>query len=201
MTPLIPKKIVIASSNQGKLKEFDELFRQIDVSVLPQSTFHIDDVEETGMTFIENAIIKARHAAKISGLPAIADDSGIAVDALNGAPGIYSARYAGKEADDQKNITKLLNEMQTLDNDKRTARFHCVLAYLQHESDPIPLIFHGTWAGLILQTPQGSDGFGYDPVFYVPEKQCTAAELPKDVKNKLSHRAKAMALFKQHFFI
>lgn len=187
------RQVVLASGNQGKLKEFQHLLESIQISMLPQSEFNVDSVEETGLTFVENAILKARHAAKISGLPAIADDSGIEVDALNGKPGIYSARFAGEEASDADNNRKLLVELDGLPAEERTARFHCVLVYMRHADDPTPIICHGAWEGQILEAAQGEHGFGYDPLFFVPSENCTAAELPKAEKNKISHRGQAMA--------
>ena len=187
------RQIVLASGNQGKLREFQHLLANLNIDMLPQSQFNVDSVEETGLTFVENAILKARHAAKISGLPAIADDSGIEVDALNGQPGIYSARYAGEEASDAENNAKLLKNLEGLQEAQRTARFHCVLVYLRHGDDPTPLVCHGAWEGRILEAPSGDHGFGYDPLFYVPSEGCSTADLPKDVKNSISHRAIAMA--------
>ena len=186
------RQIVLASGNQGKLREFQHLLANLNIDMLPQSQFNVDSVEETGLTFVENAILKARHAAKISGLPAIADDSGIEVDALNGQPGIYSARYAGEDASDAENNAKLLKNLEGLPETQRTARFHCVLVYLRHADDPTPLVCHGTWEGRILEAPSGDRGFGYDPLFYVPSEGCSAADLPKEVKNSISHRAVAM---------
>lgn len=187
------EKIVLATSNQGKVNEFASLFAKYNTNVFPQSAFNVSDVEETGTTFVENAIIKARHAASISGLPAIADDSGLVVDALGGAPGIYSARYAGEHGNDVANYEKLLSELDGVDDNDRTARFLCVLVFMRHANDPTPLICQGEWEGKIQSAPSGSDGFGYDPVFYVPEHNCTAAELDKGVKNQISHRGKALA--------
>ena len=186
------RQIVLASGNQGKLREFQHLLAKLNIDMLPQSQFNVDSVEETGMTFVENAILKARHAAKISGLPAIADDSGIEVDALSGQPGIYSARYAGEDASDAENNAKLLKNLEGLQEAQRTARFHCVLVYLRHADDPTPLVCHGAWEGRILEAPSGDRGFGYDPLFYVPSEGCSAADLPKEVKNSISHRAVAM---------
>ena len=187
-------QIVLASGNQGKVKELQAMLANLNVEVFPQSEFNVSDAEETGLTFIENALIKARHAAKISGLPAIADDSGIEVDALNGQPGIYSARFSGEGATDAKNNEKLLKALNGLPEAERTARFHCVLVYMRHAEDPTPLICHGSWEGTILEAPRGEQGFGYDPLFWVPERQCASAELSKEEKNRISHRAKAMAL-------
>lgn len=186
------QKIILASSNAGKLKELTSLLRPLHIEIIPQSELNISDADETGLTFIENAILKARHAAKLSGLPALADDSGLAVDALHGAPGIYSARYAGGAFDPQKNISKLLQEMENVADAKRQAHFHCVLALLESETDPAPIICHGTWKGMILREPRGTDGFGYDPVFYVPTEKKSAAELTHEMKNNISHRGKAL---------
>jgi XTP/dITP diphosphohydrolase len=186
-------KIVLASGNKGKLREFAALLGELDYEVLPQSDFEVPDIEETGLSFVENAILKARNACAHTGLPAIADDSGIEVDALKGAPGIYSARFAGENASDKDNLTKLLKDLSGLPEDERTARFQCLLVFMQHEKDPTPLICQGTWEGSILKEPGGENGFGYDPVFYVPTHDCSSAELPADVKNKISHRGQALA--------
>lgn len=186
------KRIVLASNNPGKVREIDQMLAEFDMHVSPQSEFDVIEAEETGLTFVENAILKARNAAEQSGLPAIADDSGLEVDALNGAPGIYSARYAGAEADDEQNLQKLLQELEGIPETERTARFQCLMVYLRHASDPTPLICQGTWEGVITFEPRGDNGFGYDPVFYVPEQQCTSAELPPETKNRLSHRGQAL---------
>jgi len=186
------KEIILASSNQGKVREINQLLAGLDLHVQPQTDFGVPDIEETGLTFVENAILKARNAAQHTGLPAIADDSGIEVDALNGAPGIYSARYAGIGASDQANLEKLLTELGDLPEEKRTARFQCLMVYMRHASDPTPLICQGSWEGRILFKPQGENGFGYDPVFYVPSHDCSSAELPADIKNSLSHRGQAL---------
>lgn len=188
------KKIVLASNNQGKVREINQILAERGINVLPQSEFDIDEAEETGLTFVENAILKARHAAEQSGLPAIADDSGIEVDALNGEPGIYSARYAGIDASDENNLQKLLATLETVPKEKRTARFQCLMVYMRHANDPTPIICQGTWEGTITHAPQGENGFGYDPVFYVPKHNCTSAQLPADVKNQLSHRGQALQL-------
>ena len=187
------KKIVLASSNQGKIKEFHTILASLPLDLIPQSHYHITDVDETGLTFIENALLKARNACAITKLPAIADDSGICIQALNDAPGIYSARYAGPNATSGDRIAKVLHEMKSVPTDQRQAAFHCVIVYLEHETDPNPLIAHGIWQGMILETPQGEQGFGYDPIFFDPEYQCTAAELDPTLKNKISHRGKALA--------
>lgn len=185
-------KVVLASSNKGKIKEFSELLKPFQFEIIPQAEFGISDADETGVTFIENALIKARHASRLSGLPALADDSGLAVAALNGAPGIYSARYAGDHGNSERNIQKLLADMQHLDDSKRAASFHCVLAFMLHANDPTPLVCDGAWHGIITLAPQGQGGFGYDPVFYVPSEGKTAAELSSESKNKISHRAIAL---------
>ena len=184
--------IVMASSNAGTLHEINQLLTNLALKVRPQSEFGVVDAEETGLTFVENAILKARNAAAHTGLPAIADDSGLEVDALNGAPGIYSARYAGAGSTDQANLEKLLADLDTVNEDARTARFQCLLIYLRHAQDPTPLICQGTWEGRILFEPRGDNGFGYDPVFYVPTHDCSSAELPPEVKNTLSHRGQAL---------
>ena len=186
------KEIVLASSNPGKVREINQLLEDLDLHVQPQTTFGVEDAEETGLTFAENAILKARNAAQHTGLPAIADDSGIEVDALNGAPGIYSARFAGSGASDRDNLEKLLTDLRDIPEAGRTARFQCLLVYLRHAADPTPLICQGTWEGRILAEPRGEHGFGYDPVFYVPTHDCSSAELPPEVKNALSHRGQAL---------
>lgn len=184
------QQIVLATGNQGKVKELGAMLNELNIEVLPQSQFDVPDVPETGTTFIENAIIKARHTAKITGLPAIADDSGLEVDALNGAPGVYSARFAGENANDQDNIDKLLVEMQG--KTVRSARFWCVLVYMRHADDPTPLVCQASWEGTITEDQQGREGFGYDPVFYVASEGCTSAQLTKEQKNALSHRGQAL---------
>lgn len=186
-------QIVLATGNQGKVKELAAMLAPLNLDVVAQSEFNVSDVPETGTTFVENAIIKARHAAKITGKPAIADDSGLEVTALGGAPGIYSARYSGDDATDQTNIDKLLIEMSDIDDNSRQARFVCVLVYMEHENDPTPIICQGFWNGRITKTQEGREGFGYDPVFYVPSLDCTSAQLDKADKNKISHRAKALS--------
>ncbi|MBN3495342.1 XTP/dITP diphosphatase [Vibrio neptunius] len=186
------QKIVLATGNQGKVREMADLLADFGFDVVAQSEFNVSEVAETGTTFIENAIIKARHAAKETGLAAIADDSGLEVDFLKGAPGIYSARYAGKGASDQKNLEKLLDAMQGVPQEQRTARFHCVLVLMRHELDPTPIVCHGKWEGRILTEAQGDNGFGYDPVFFVPEDNCASAELEPTRKKQLSHRGKAL---------
>ncbi len=186
------EKVVLASGNAGKLKEFQYLLADRGIDVVAQSTFDVPDARETGLSFVENAIIKARHAARLTGLPAIADDSGLEVDALDGAPGIYSSRFAGPKATDTDNKKRLLELLKEVPEQNRAARFQCLLVYMRHAADPTPLICQGTWEGVIATRPKGSNGFGYDPVFFVREQGCTAAELPREVKNTLSHRARAM---------
>jgi XTP/dITP diphosphohydrolase len=185
-------RIVLASNNPGKVREFNQLLSDTELEVVPQSAFSVPEIEETGLTFVENAILKARNATQHTGLPAIADDSGLEVDALSGAPGIYSARYAGAGASDLDNLEKLLTSLQGVDDDQRSARFQCLMVYMRHARDPTPRIFQGTWEGSILREPRGSGGFGYDPVFLVPEMNRASAELPPDVKNRLSHRGQAI---------
>ncbi|RTZ75928.1 MAG: non-canonical purine NTP pyrophosphatase [Gammaproteobacteria bacterium] len=186
------QRIVLASNNKGKVREIGQLLAGREIEILPQSEFNIPEVEETGLTFVENAILKARNAAAHSGLPAIADDSGLEVDALRGQPGIYSARFAGPGASDADNNARLLQELANVPDERRTARFQCLMVYMRHEKDPTPIICQGTWEGRILREPQGENGFGYDPLFFVPEKGCSAAELPAEVKNVLSHRCQAL---------
>lgn len=186
------QRIVLASNNAGKVREFNQLLTGTDFEVLPQSEFGVIEAEETGLTFVENAILKARNAAEHTGLPAIADDSGLEVDALDSAPGIYSARYAGSGASDLQNLEKLLADIKDVPDAQRTARFQCLMVYMRHAKDPTPQIFQGTWEGRILHAPQGDNGFGYDPVFFVPTHNCSSAELEADVKNSLSHRGQAL---------
>jgi XTP/dITP diphosphohydrolase len=186
------KQIVLASNNPGKVREIGQMLADLELEVLPQSSFNIEEVEETGLSFVENAIIKARHAAATAGLPAIADDSGLEVDALNGSPGIYSARYAGPGASDAENLQKLLADLEKVPQEHRTARFQCLMVYMRHAQDPTPLICQGTWEGRIMFEPRGKSGFGYDPVFFVPSHDCTSAELASEVKNQLSHRGQAL---------
>ncbi len=185
-------KIVLASNNPGKVREIAALLTDQQLTVVPQSDFGVPDIEETGLSFVENAILKARNATRHAGLPAIADDSGIEVDALRGAPGIYSARYAGPGASDEANLQKLLEDLKDVPEVGRGARFQCLMVYMRHERDPTPLICQGTWEGRMLFAPRGTSGFGYDPVFYVPTHGCSAAELPPELKNQLSHRGQAL---------
>ena len=184
-------KLVLASGNAGKLAELRALLGD-GFTLHAQSEFGIADIDETGLSFVENALLKARHAARVSGLPALADDSGLCVDALHGAPGLYSARYAGAHGDSNANIEKLLGELARVEDSQRSARFVCVLALLQHADDPLPLIAQGVWEGRILHARQGSNGFGYDPVFFSPAHSCSAAQLPAEIKHRDSHRGLAL---------
>ena len=193
--------LVLASNNKGKIAEFETLFAQLDlpVQVIPQGQLNIEDAVEDGLSFVENAILKARHAAKISGKPAIADDSGLCVPILGGAPGIYSARFAGEHGNDAANNEKLLNKLKPLRQDGAAIEgmFVCVLALVEHADDPLPQIFQGIWKGEVLEQARGENGFGYDPLFWLPELNISSAEMSKDEKNKISHRGQAMKLFKQ----
>ncbi|NJO15217.1 MAG: RdgB/HAM1 family non-canonical purine NTP pyrophosphatase [Thioploca sp.] len=186
------RPIVLASNNVGKLKEFAQILTTFDYQVIPQSQFEVSEVAETGLSFVENALIKARQASQHTRLPAMADDSGIEVDALQGAPGIYSARFAGIGASDEENNRLLLKKLAHIPEIQRTARYHCVIVYIHHPNDPMPLICQGTWEGHIIHEPRGENGFGYDPLFYVPTHHCTSAELPPEIKNQLSHRGQAL---------
>ena len=185
------KKLVLASNNPGKLREFAALLARLDFEVLPQAHFDVPEAEEPHFTFVENAIAKARHAARLTGLPALADDSGICVDALGGAPGVFSARFAGEPKSDARNNQKLIADLSTQSN--RRAHYYCILVFVRHADDPQPLIAEGEWHGEIVDTPRGENGFGYDPYFWLPEFGCTAAELAADRKNQVSHRGKALA--------
>ena len=193
-------KLVLASNNKGKIAEFEKLFAelQLPVEVVAQGKLNIEDAVEDGLSFVENAIIKARHASKLSGKPAIADDSGLCVPILGGAPGIYSARYAGSHGDDSANNAKLLADLKPLRSNEQpiTAMFVCVLAFVEHAEDPLPRIFQGIWTGEILEQARGENGFGYDPLFWLPELGISSAEMSKEEKNKISHRGQAMKLFK-----
>lgn len=184
--------IVFASNNVGKIREVNEVLKDFDLKILPQSDMNISEAKETGTSFVENAILKARNAARQSGLPAIADDSGIVVDALNGMPGIYSARFAGPTATDEQNLTKLIDMIKPFPDERRIAQFICAIVYLRHDSDQRPVIVEGVWEGKLVTDPRGNNGFGYDPIFYVPSHQCTAAELPHGKKNAISHRGQAL---------
>lgn len=190
-------KLVLASNNAGKLAEFNRLLESSGLEAIAQSGLGVEDVEETGLTFVENALLKARNAARVTGLPALADDSGLCVDALDGAPGLYSARYAGPEGNAERNISKLLDALQGVPDERRTARFCCALVLLRHAEDPQPLIAEGRWDGRILHAPRGNHGFGYDPVFLDPENNLTAAELDPAIKNRISHRGRALQLLRQ----
>lgn len=186
------QKIVLASGNRKKVAELTQLLAQFQLQVIPQTDLNVEDVPETGTTFVENAIIKARHAAEVTGLPAIADDSGIEVDYLDGQPGIYSARFSGKHGDDQANNDLLLAKLQGVPTEQRTARYQCVLVFMQHAKDPTPLICQGAWEGQIMTEEVGDGGFGYDPLFWCEEHQCSAAQLKPEQKAAISHRGKAL---------
>ena len=186
------KTLVLASGNAGKLVELRAMLADLPLTVLPQRELGVDDVPETGTTFVENALIKARHASQVTGLPALADDSGLIVDALGGAPGLYSARYAGSPTDDAANNAKLLQALEDLPEAQRTARFYAVIVLLRHADDPQPLIAEGSWEGRILDAPRGHNGFGYNPVFLDPAQGLTAAEMAPEQKNRISHRALAL---------
>lgn len=186
------QQIVLATGNKGKVREITQMLAEYPYEIIPQSNFNIPEVAETGLTFVENAIIKARHAAKIAGLPAIADDSGIEIDSLNGAPGIYSSRYAGIHASDRENLQKVLSDIESVADAQRTARFQCVMVMMQHADDATPIICHGTWEGTLLRQPVGENGFGYDPIFWLEQQQCSSAQLDPYLKDQLSHRGKAL---------
>ena len=186
--------IILASNNQGKLKEFHHLFANSDLRIVSQQDYNVDDADETGLSFIENAIIKARHACEKTGLASIADDSGLSIDYLQGAPGIYSARYAGKHGDDKANNQKVLQALNNVTTAKRGARFICALAFMRHVNDPTPIVCQASWEGTITEKESGENGFGYDPLFFLSEYNCCSAELTKEVKNSVSHRAKALQL-------
>ena len=188
------KRLVIASNNKGKIAELTDLLGPLGLTPVGQGELGVGEAEEPAVTFVENAILKARHAARITGLPALADDSGLAVDALGGAPGVRSARYAGDTASDADNVRALLDALKDVPEARRTAQFHCVLVYLRHADDPTPVICHGRWPGSILPEPRGEGGFGYDPVFLVPETGTSAAELPRAEKGRISHRGRALVL-------
>jgi len=193
------EKIVLASGNAGKVREINRLFAGTGIEVLPQSEFNVPEIPETGTTFVENAIIKARHAAECTGLPAISDDSGIEVDALDARPGVYSARYAGIGASDEDNNRKMLEELKGVPEEERTARYQCLIVFMRSHTDPVPIITQGSWEGRILEAPQGEGGFGYDPIFYVPTHGCSGGELPLDVKNTISHRSIALKAMLEEF--
>lgn len=189
-------RIVLASSNPGKLAEFNDLLADSGLQVEPQSAFNVPDAEETGLTFVENALLKARHASRISGLPALADDSGLCVHHLRGAPGLYSARYSGQHGDNAANNARLLRELEGVPTQQRGAFFICVLVLLQHADDPAPLIAEGRWHGHVLTEQRGVHGFGYDPLFLPEDESVSAAELPPGLKNRISHRGRALALLR-----
>ncbi len=189
----VTSDLVLASANAGKIKELQQMLGGVGFNIVPQTQLNISDIEETGLTFVENSILKARNAAAHSNLPAVADDSGLEVDFLKGAPGIYSARFAGEAATDASNRDKLLELMKEVPADQRTARYQTVIVYMRHGNDPTPIICQGTWEGTIACDEKGDGGFGYDPIFQVTETNCRAAELDKETKNKLSHRGKAIA--------
>ena len=193
------EKIVLASGNKGKLREFAQLFSPLGIEVVPQSEFDVPEAEETGLTFVENAIIKARNACEHTGLPAIADDSGIEVDYLLGAPGIYSARYAGSDASDTDNLNALLAALDGVPDNERAARYQCLLVMMRHSKDPTPLICQADWQGRLLDSPMGDGGFGYDPIFWVEQHKCTAAQLTSEQKHAISHRGKAIRQFMKEF--
>lgn len=188
------EKLVIASNNKGKIAELTELLAPLGMTPVAQGELGVGEADEPAVTFVENAILKARHAARATGLPALADDSGLAVDALGGRPGVRSARFAGDEASDEDNVQALLEALAEVEDERRGAQFHCVLVYLRHADDPTPIICHGRWPGTILRAPRGDGGFGYDPVFLAPEHNCSAAELSRAEKGRISHRGRALAL-------
>ncbi|MBW0148626.1 RdgB/HAM1 family non-canonical purine NTP pyrophosphatase [Marinobacter arenosus] len=187
-------KLVIASNNQGKIAELTDLLAPLGLTPVAQGELGVSEAEEPAVTFVENAILKARHAARETGMPALADDSGLAVDCLGGEPGVRSARYAGTGASDEDNVKALLAAMADIPESRRSAQFHCVLVFLRHANDPTPIVCHGRWPGAILTEPRGEGGFGYDPVFWVPEHQCSAAELTRAEKSRISHRGRALRL-------
>lgn len=194
---MLPEKIILASGNQKKLKEIGEILQPLSIALVPQSDYKISEAIEDGLTFVENAIKKARHACQLTGHPSVADDSGIEVDYLKGAPGIYSARFAGENATDQENLDKLLNDLSGVETALRHARYQCVIVYMRHAADPTPLICQASWSGRLLENQQGTGGFGYDPIFYCPASQKTAAQMAPEEKAAISHRGKALAIFQQ----
>jgi XTP/dITP diphosphohydrolase len=190
------KRLVLASGNPGKLRELSVILADLGYELHAQSEFEVSEVAETGTTFVENAIIKARHAASLTGLPALADDSGIEVDALDGAPGVYSARFSGADADDAANNALLVEKLRQVPTADRGARYRAVIVFMRHAADPSPLICEGSWQGIIQLEPAGDGGFGYDPHFFIPELGCTSAQLSGADKNRLSHRGKALEALK-----
>lgn len=186
--------IVLATNNKNKVKEINEILKNLQLTVLPQGNFNVKEAEETGTTFVENAIIKARNASIQTNLPAIADDSGIEVDALNGEPGVFSSRYAGLPSNDLKNLEKLIDNIKSVPAEQRTCRYWCVLVYMRHANDPTPIICQASWEGTLITEPKGQNGFGYDPIFFIPSENKTAAEISLEQKNSMSHRAKALQL-------
>jgi XTP/dITP diphosphohydrolase len=193
------KRIVLATGNAGKLREFQQMLGAQNIEFITQRSLGVDDADETGLSFVENAIIKARHASSISGLPAMADDSGLEVDALKGQPGIYSARYAGVGASDAENNSKLLSELSNVPEAQRSARFQCVIVFMRYAEDPMPFICQGSWEGRILFEAQGEHGFGYDPLFFVPTHGCASALLDPAIKNSISHRGQALRALLPHW--
>ena len=191
------RRLVLASSNTGKLGELRPLLADTGLELVAQSELGVRDAIEDGLTFVENALIKARHACRQTGLPALADDSGIVVDALGGAPGLISAHYAGVHGDGPGNIARVLRELEGVQPERSTARFHCTLVLLRHAEDPQPVIAEGSWEGTILSAPRGDGGFGYDPIFFDPVLQAGAGELPPEVKNRVSHRGRALAVLRE----
>lgn len=194
----MPQQLVIASNNKGKIAELTELLAPLGLIPIAQGELGVGEAEEPAVTFVENAILKARHAARETGLPALADDSGIAVDALGGLPGVRSARFAGENATDPDNVDALLDALKDVPDEDRGAQFHCVLVYLRHADDPTPIICHGRWPGRILREPRGDGGFGYDPIFLAPEHNCSAAELSRAEKGRIGHRGRALAQLLEH---
>ena len=192
-------KVVLATGNASKAKELSAMLQGLGIEIVLQTSLNVKEAEETGLSFVENAILKARNAALQTGLPAIADDSGLEVDVLKGQPGIHSARYSGPGVDDAKNLQKLLKALEGVPAAQRSARFRCLLVYMRHAEDPSPLICEGVWEGSILDAPRGHNGFGYDPVFLVPERGCSSAELAPEDKNRLSHRGKALKALVERF--
>jgi len=195
----VHSRIVLASGNSGKLREFQQILGRSGMQLLSQRELGVSDAEETGLSFVENAILKARHASAATGLPALADDSGIEVDALKGRPGIYSARYAGPGASDEQNNALLLEQLREVPDPQRGARFQCVIVFMRHADDPMPFISQGTWHGRILHAPAGANGFGYDPLFHVPTHDCASAQLEPSIKNQISHRGQALRQLLQHW--